>query len=122
MLGIFKIPIVRHIAAALSIILGMYVFAIMPLQLEIGQLHKQLQEGRKLIEILAKRDTYSIQNKIENVKSKDGSSINLVPESNMLVTDSLAHRMTLTDSLTLTDSVMIERRPKKWWLFWKKNE
>lgn len=108
MIKLLNRPIFRHFIAGLIICLGVYLFAVVPLQGEINKLHRQIDKDRALIAELSKRATYHIENKVSSKKLKDGSTINLVP-SNVMQVDSL-HQL---QKLPL--------KTKKWWQFWKRN-
>lgn len=101
--NILKFPIVRHILAGISIVGLLYCFSILPLQIQNNNLREDLKEltqkQQKLIEDLAKKETYQIDNKVDANKLKQGSHIYMVPSSAIKVEKQ--------------DSVKPKKR--KWW-------
>lgn len=116
-LNLLKFPAVRHILAGVGICVAIYFFAISPLQNEIDKLHKQIDKDRGLIRELSKRDTYKIENRIDSKKLKDGSTINMVPSSEIKVENK-------GDTLRLKDFEIIEEKKyrKHWWQFWREKK
>ncbi len=89
LLSVLKFPIVRHILAGITIVGLLYFFSILPLQIQNNDLREDLKEltqnQQKLIEELAKQETYKIDNKVDANKLKQGSHIYMVPNSDIEV-------------------------------------
>ncbi len=107
---LINIPLFRHVIAALTIVLLLYVFSLKPLQKENKQLRKQLSltidRQHLLIEKLSAKDTYSITNAVD-AKIKKGGRIQLIPQNTMKVKNN-------------NDTLQEQRKQKKWWQFWRK--
>lgn len=102
-LKVFNIPLVRHLIAGTGIIVAIYYLAINPLQ----QQNKEIREDynnlvntqSEIINYLAKKDTYHIENKVDVKKQKQGSNINLIPDNKMTVSNT-----------TSADSIVVKKR------------
>lgn len=82
---LLKIPLVRHLFAGIAICLGLYAFAIFPLQRELTKMHQQVDKDRELIESLSQKDTYSISNQVDGRRMKKGSTITMTPDNDLSV-------------------------------------
>ncbi len=119
-LKLFKIPFFRHVLAGFIIVVFIWGFVVAPLKGELKELHKQSDKDRALIEALAKRDTYRIDNTIEHVKAKKGSEINMIPKNEM-GTSPIPLPPIIPDTLIeeKATEIKVDKRPKKWWKFWR---
>ncbi len=115
---LLKLPIARHIVAAVSIVLLLWAFSIRPLQNQNASLRNDLtklsEKQHELISQLAKKDTYKIENKVQDTKLKKGGVIKMVPENHLEVFNSNAKEKTIPKP----DTVKKKKKTKKRW--WKK--
>ncbi len=90
-IGFLKYPVVRHFIAGGAIVALLYFFSIAPLQEQNESLRKDLRvisnKQSDLIEKMAAKDTYKIENKINDAKVKKGGEIKLIPENDLKVSN-----------------------------------
>lgn len=104
MIKFLKYPIVRHLVAGVAIVGMLYAFSIAPLQQQNKALRKDLKsisdKQLELVGKLAEKDTYKIDNNIDDAKIKKGGEIKLIPDNTMIINSK--------DSVR-TDSVVKQR-------------
>lgn len=118
LLKILNYPLVRHILAGVLVVLLLWQFSIAPLQKQNKELRKDMKEvadkQHKLIEKLAEKETYKIENKVDGAKIKKGGEIKLIPDTKMEVNN------------TDTNVDIMKRDTGKfrehWWQLWRKRK